>query len=60
MRVYVYTREVNNDEYPDGLARSVHMAYETDEGERQVLNRNYGILFAKGEIPHCLFQTIQE
>ena len=50
MRVYVYTREVNNDEYPDGLARSVHMAYETDEGERQVLNRNYGILFAKGEI----------
>ena len=55
MKVYVYTREVDKDSYPDGLARSVHMACGTkssaDSGEeRQALNRNYGILFAKGEI----------
>ena len=25
MKVYVYTREVDKDSYPDGLARSVHM-----------------------------------
>ena len=49
MKVYVYTREVDKDSYPDGLARSVHMACgtksSTDSGEeRQALNRNYGIL----------------
>lgn len=48
--IYVYTRPVDPDSYPEGLANSVHIAYSTDGGARQPLNRDYGILFAKGDI----------
>lgn len=48
--VMVYTRQVNPESYPDGLARSVHMAVSRDAVCYSELNRNYGILFAEAEI----------
>lgn len=46
----VYTREPDQDNYPYGLALSVHMAYSEDGGEFRSLNRNYGILFAEAVV----------
>lgn len=48
----LYTREAaaNEDSYPDGLARSIHMAYSTDGVNFVPMFSNYGILFAKAEI----------
>lgn len=61
----VYTREPDPNKYPAGLAQSVHFAYldagdgsedrfqgtsGNDEGTWKPLNKNYGILFAEGEI----------
>ncbi|MCR4791799.1 MAG: family 43 glycosylhydrolase [Lachnospiraceae bacterium] len=46
-KVYVYTRPVSEENYPAGLARSVHFAAGDD---KTPLNRNYGILFASGII----------
>lgn len=52
MKAYikVYTREPQDLGYPKGLAYSVHMACRLGDGEYRVMNKNYGILFAKGEI----------
>lgn len=49
-RIHVYTRPVDDDCYPEGLARSVHFAYETEDGKSLPFHRNYGILFAEGRI----------
>ena len=49
MQIHVYTREVNPENYPEGLAGAIHFACIADAGER-AFNRNYGILFAKGLI----------
>ena len=46
----VYTREVDPEAYPEGLARAVHMSFRRPGGEETPLNRNYGILFPRGEI----------
>ncbi len=48
----LYTREAaaNEDSYPDGLARSIHMAYSTDGVNFTPMFSNYGILFAKAEV----------
>ncbi len=46
--IRVYTREVDPDCYPAGLARSIHFECRIGEGEWEPLNRNYGILFAEG------------
>lgn len=46
----VYNREAKMEEYPGGLAYSIHMAYSTDGFKFQPLNKNYGILFEKGDI----------
>lgn len=46
----VYTREAVEESYPDGLARSVHMAYSTDGVNFTPMFSNYGILFAKAEV----------
>ena len=48
----LYTREAaaNEDSYPDGLARSIHMAISTDGVNFTPLFSNYGILFAKAEV----------
>ena len=48
--IRVYTRPVDPDSYPEGLARSVHFSCDPDGSGFQPLNRNYGILFAEGEI----------
>ena len=48
-KVKVYTRDINSENYPFGLAKAVHFSYE-DKGANIALNRNYGILFALGEI----------
>lgn len=49
-KIRVYTRTVNKDNYPEGLANSVHFADSANGREELPWNRNYGILFAKGEI----------
>ena len=46
----VYTRPVDPDAYPAGLANAVHMAFRRPGQEAQPLNRNYGILFPPGTI----------
>ena len=49
-RIRVYTRNADPEAYPEGLARSIHIACET-EGEGMIpFHRNYGILFAEGRI----------
>ena len=48
-KISVYTREINSENYPFGLAKAVHFSLEKD-GNDVPLNRNYGILFAQGEI----------
>ena len=50
MKIRVYTRPVDPESYPAGLANSVHLAVETEDGGVRPLNRNYGILFAKGSV----------
>lgn len=61
----LYTREAaaNEDSYPDGLARSIHMAASTDGVNFLPMFSNYGILFAKAEVtgentlvPKCVKQ----
>ena len=50
-KVYVYTKEVRDADYPAGLAQSVHFASEADGSvEKKFWNRDYGILFASGII----------
>lgn len=49
-RVRVYTRPVRPEDYPEGLARSIHIACFTEKTGERALNRNYGILFAEGTI----------
>lgn len=46
----VYTREVDANCYPEGLAYGIHMAYSTDGKDYVPFNKNYGILFAKAEV----------
>ncbi len=48
--IKVYTRDVDAACYPDGLARSIHMAYSYDGNNYTAMNSNYGILFATAEI----------
>ena len=52
-KVYVYTKEVRDADYPAGRAQSVHFASDcgnSESGEKLPWNRNYGILFASGTI----------
>ena len=44
----MYTRPVDADSYPAGLAGSIHLAAGTDRTGWKPFNRNYGILFAEG------------
>ena len=48
--ISVYTRPVDPDSYPAGLANAVHMAYTRPGRDARPLNRNYGMLFASGYI----------
>ena len=49
-KICVYTRPVDPECYPEGLANSIHLAYCGEDGTKQPLNKNYGIMFAKGLI----------
>ena len=46
----VYTRPVDPDAYPAGLANAVHLAYQRPGQAERPLNRNYGMLFARGYV----------
>lgn len=46
----VYTKPADPENYPAGLARAVHFSFQRPGEEKQPLNRDYGILFAKGTI----------
>lgn len=46
----VYTREVDKDSYPAGLANSVHFAYQSEGKDAIPFHKNYGILFVEGRI----------
>ena len=48
--IHVYTRPVDKESYPEGLANSVHFALFSETGSEIPWNKNYGILFARGEI----------
>ncbi len=48
--VRVYTRPVNAENYPAGLANSIHIASKTGEADWKAFNKDYGILFAGGLI----------
>ena len=48
--IRVYTRPVNRESYPEGLAHSIHITCKTNEADWIPFNRNYGILFAEGMI----------
>ena len=49
-RILAYTRKASAKEYPEGLAYSVHFACSKRGEGFRALHRNYGVLFAKGEI----------
>ena len=46
----VYTKQADPECYPAGLANAVHLAYRRPGEQPQPLNRDYGILFAKGTV----------
>ncbi len=48
--ICVYTREADPATYPEGLARSVHFACVTGEGQKKPFNKDYGILWARGRV----------
>ncbi|MCR4764093.1 MAG: family 43 glycosylhydrolase [Lachnospiraceae bacterium] len=48
--IYVYTKPVDADCYPEGLANSIHIACETNSRGKHPFNRDYGILFAEGDV----------
>lgn len=48
--IKAYHRQAQPEIYPGGLACSVHFAYSRDGETFLPLNRNYGILFEKGDI----------
>ena len=48
--IHVYTRPADAESYPEGIARSIHLAFEADDTGRIPFNKNYGILFAEGRI----------
>ena len=50
LMVYTRAEDAAEDSYPDGLARSIHMAYSTDGENFTPMFSNYGILFAKAEV----------
>ena len=48
--LHVCTRPVSEEDYPAGLANSVHLALETEDTGRIPFNKNYGVLFAEGRV----------
>jgi len=50
VKIRVYTRPVDPDCYPAGLANSIHLSVMADNAQPIPFNKNYGILFAEGRI----------
>ncbi len=48
--IMVYTRMVEENTYPSGLAGSLHLAVSRDGRTYRALNRNYGVLFVRGMV----------
>ena len=48
--IHVYTRPVCPESYPEGLANSIHLAFEAEDTGVVPFNKNYGILFAEGRV----------
>ncbi len=48
--IHAYTRPVDAGCYPEGLANSIHLAFEAPDTGRIPFNRDYGILFTEGRI----------
>lgn len=48
--IHVYTRPVSAESYPEGLAHSVHLAFEAPDTGLVPFHKNYGILFAEGRV----------
>ena len=48
--IRVYTRAVDEDSYPAGLAYGIHISCSFDGEVYEPFNKNYGILFAEGLI----------
>ena len=46
----VCTKPIDPEDYPAGLACAVHFSFRRPGQEEQPLNRDYGILFAKGTV----------
>ena len=46
----VYTKPADPELYPAGLANAVHFSFRRPGEPKQPLNRDYGILFAKGSV----------
>ena len=46
----VYTKPADPETYPAGLANAVHFSFRRPGGEARPLNRDYGILFARGTV----------
>ena len=46
----VYTKPVDPEDYPAGLACAVHFSFQRPGQAVQPLNRDYGILFARGTV----------
>ena len=49
-KIHVYTRPVDPNCYPAGLAHSIHLSYMADNAQPVPFNKDYGILFAEGRI----------
>lgn len=49
-RLLAYTRRASSEDYPNGLAYSIHFAYSMDGVDYRALHQNYGVLFAEAEI----------
>ena len=50
VKIRVYTRPVEPDCYPAGLANSIHLSCVAENAQPVPFNKNYGILFAEGRI----------
>ena len=48
--IHVYTRPADAGSYPEGLANSVHLAFEAKDTGILPFHKNYGILFAEGRV----------
>ena len=49
-RIHVYTRPVDPEGYPEGLANSIHLSFEAEDTGVVPFHKNYGILFAEGRV----------